>query len=166
MQIDVLADKPRAPANPLNFMDTVSKSKTIRVAIVDDHAGIRESLRMLLETEGHFELCGEAENAAQALDMIAKKKPGIAIIDISLKGAIHGLELTRQLKHLHPGLVVLVLSLHAEAQFAFGALAAGASGYLSKSEAGEYLHEALETLLSGKTYTTPEMQKKMSRARD
>ena len=147
-------------------MDSAIKSKSTRIVIVDDHAGIRASLRTLLETEGNFELCGEAENAAKALDIIASSKPDIAIIDISLKGAIHGLELTRQLKHLNPGLTVLVLSLHAEAQFAFGALAAGASGYLSKSEAGEYLHEALETILAGKNYTTPEMREKMGRARE
>ena len=147
-------------------MDAASKAKPTRIVIVDDHAGIRESLRFLLEAEGNFELCGEAENAARALDVIAEKKPDVAIIDISLKGAVHGLELTRQLKHLHPKLTVLVLSLHAEAQFAFGAIAAGAGGYLSKSEAGEFLHEALATILSGKTYATPEMREKMARARE
>ena len=146
-------------------MGAVQKSNSTRVVIVDDHAGIRESLRFLLEAEGNFELCGEAENAARALDLIAEKKPDAAIIDISLKGAVHGLELTRQLKHLHPKLAVLVLSLHAEAQFAFGAIAAGAGGYLSKSEAGEFLHEALETILAGKTYTTAEMRGKMDKAR-
>ena len=147
-------------------MDPAPKAKPTRVVIVDDHAGIRQSLRTLLESEGNFTLCGEAENAAQALDLIAREKPRIAIIDISLKGPIHGLELTRQLKHLHPKLTVLVLSLHAESQFAFGAIAAGAGGYLSKSEAGEFLHEALATILSGKTYATPEMREKMARARD
>lgn len=147
-------------------MAAASKSKSTRIVIVDDHAGIRESLRTLLETEGNFELCGEAENAAQALALIAANRPDIAIIDISLKGAIHGLELTRQLKHLHPDLIVLVLSLHAEAQFAFGAIAAGAGGYLSKSEAGEHLHDALATILSGKTYATPEMRAKMKRAKE
>ena len=146
-------------------MAAATTSKCTRLVIVDDHAGIRQSLRALLETEGDFEFCGEAENAAQALDVIAKQKPDIAIIDISLKGAVHGLELTRQLKHLHPKLAVLVLSLHAEAQFAFGAIAAGAGGYLSKSEAGECLHEALETILAGKTYVTAEMREKMEKAR-
>ena len=146
-------------------MAAKSPTKSIRLVIVDDHAGIRQSLRALLESEGDFAICGEAENAAQALDVIAKQKPDVAIIDISLKGAVHGLELTRQLKHLHPKLAVLVLSLHAEAQFAFGAIAAGAGGYLSKSEAGEYLHEALETILAGKTYATPEMRGKMESAR-
>lgn len=146
-------------------MEPATKTKATRLVIVDDHAGIRASLRTLLESEGNFDLCGEAENAAKALDLIAEEKPEIAIVDISLKGAIHGLELTRQLKHLHPDMSVLVLSLHAEAQFAFGAIAAGAGGYLSKSEAGEYLHEALATIFSGKSYVTPEMSEKMSRAK-
>ena len=146
-------------------MEPSSKAKATRLVIVDDHAGIRASLRTLLESEGNFDLCGEAENAAKALDLIASEKPDIAIIDISLKGAIHGLELTRQLKHLHPDLAVLVLSLHAEAQFAFGAIAAGAGGYLSKSEAGEFLHEALTAILGGQTYVTPEMREKMGRAK-
>ena len=146
-------------------MPSAPPTKSTRLVIVDDHAGIRRSLRTLLECAGDFALCGEAENAAQALDVIAREKPDIAIIDISLKGAVHGLELTRQLKHLHPKLFVLVLSLHAEAQFAFGAIAAGAGGYLSKSEAGDFLHEALETILSGKTYTTAEMREKMDKAR-
>jgi DNA-binding NarL/FixJ family response regulator len=140
-------------------------AKPHRVVIVDDHAGIREGLRALLEIGDEFELCGEADNAAQALEVIASKSPDIAVIDISLKGAVHGLDLTRQIKKLHPATAVLVLSLHAEAEFAAGALAAGASGYLSKSEAGEFLPEALQVIMEGGTFTSIEMQEKIARAR-
>jgi DNA-binding NarL/FixJ family response regulator len=140
-------------------------SKPVRVVIVDDHPGIRQGLRAMLELCGDYALCGEAESAAQALDIIASEKPDVAIVDISLKGSMHGLELTRQLKSLHPEVSVLVLSLHGEAEFAEGAIAAGASGYLSKSEAGEFLPDALQAILGGEIYATPEMQAKMARAK-
>lgn len=149
----------------ISYMNTPQSSKPVRVVIVDDHPGIRQGLRAMLEG-GEFELCGEAENAAQALNVIAAESPDIAIIDISLKGAVHGLELTRQLRHLHPSVAVLVLSLHAEAEFAVGAIAAGAGGYLSKSEAGEFLPEALRAILSGNTFATPEMRERMTSSRD
>jgi DNA-binding NarL/FixJ family response regulator len=146
-------------------MNAPPDSKLIRVVIVDDHPGIRQGLRAMLETAGEFELCGEAENAAQALDVIAAAAPDVAIVDISLKGAVHGLELTRQLKHLHPQLAVLVLSLHGEVEFAAGAIAAGAGGYLSKSEAGELLPEALHAILRGEAYASPEMRARGALAR-
>jgi len=132
---------------------------------VDDHPGIRQGLRAMLELSGDYALCGEAESAAQALEIIDCERPDIAIVDISLKGPMHGLELTRQLKRDHPEVAVLVLSLHGEAEFAEGAIAAGASGYLSKSEAGEFLPDALRTILGGETFATPEMRAKMTRAK-
>ena len=141
-------------------MPAPAESKVVRVVIVDDHAGIRQGLRAMLEADGEFALCGEAENAAEALDVVAAAVPYVAIIDISLKGSVHGLELTRQLKHLHPELAILVLSLHVEVEFASGAITAGAGGYLSKSEAGELLPEALHAILRGETYASPEMRAK------
>jgi DNA-binding NarL/FixJ family response regulator len=85
----------------------MAHSKPVRVVIVDDHPGIRQGLRAMLELCGDYALCGEAESAAQALDIIASEKPDVAIVDISLKGSMHGLELTRQLKSLHPEVSVL-----------------------------------------------------------
>ena len=137
-----------------------SSSSAARVVIVDDHPGIRQGLRAMLEPNDLFELCGEAENALEALGVVEQVRPDIVVVDIALKGPTHGLELTRMLRKQHPEIAVLVLSLHGELEFATGAIAAGAGGYLSKAEAGERLHEALATVLRGETYMSPEMRQR------
>ena len=118
-----------------------------RVALVDDHPWIRKGLRSLLGTEEGFEVCGEAEDAQGAIDLVAAAIPDLAIIDISIKGAIDGIELTRKLKAAHPHLLVLTLSLHAEAEYEARALAAGASAYLTKSDVSISLFDTLRRIV-------------------
>jgi DNA-binding NarL/FixJ family response regulator len=121
-----------------------------RIVIIDDHPWVRLGLRSLLEGEGDFQVCGEAEDALQALAMVGELKPQIAIVDISLKGKIDGIELTGMIRECHPEVAVLVLSMHAEPKYAVRALAAGASAYISKSEAPEHLIETLYTILEAR----------------
>jgi len=101
-------------------MSSKSKSKASarkRILIVDDHPMMREGLRQLVGQQPDLEVCCEAENAAMALQIAEKGRPDLAIVDISLKES-SGLELIKDLRIRHPGLPVLVLSMHDESLYA------------------------------------------------
>lgn len=137
--------------------DTNTTPKPIRIVIVDDHPWIRLGLSGLLDADGGFTICGEAEGSAQAVELINQILPDIAIVDISLKGGMDGIELTGALKRQNPQVAVLVLSMHAELRYATRALAAGAAGYMTKGEASAMLPGALRRIMKGETYLSPEV---------
>ena len=106
---------------------SVSKSnkQKRRIFLVDDHPLVREWLTHLINQQPDLEVCGEAENAADALRGIAATKPTLAVIDISLKAA-SGVELVKDLRIQHPSVAPLVLSMHEEELYAERAMRAGA----------------------------------------
>ena len=111
-----------------------SPPKPIRVVIVEDHRMFREQLAHLIGKAEDMEVCGEADNVRDGLDLIKANQPSIAIVDISLKGS-SGLELLKELRAQSIDLPVLVLSMHEESMYAERALRAGANGYITKHEA-------------------------------
>lgn len=124
------------------------RSSLIRVLVVDDHPWVRKGLLALLATEQEFEVCGEAEDAHGAIALVEARQPDLAIIDISLKGDMDGIELTKQLKASHRDLIILVLSLHAEAEYKARALEAGASAYLCKTGVNDFLFDTLRSIMA------------------
>src|ERR1700736_4519123 len=122
--------------------------KKERVVIVDDHPLFRERLSELINHELDMEVCGEAENAQQAIDLIRNTAPDLAIVDITLKGS-NGLELIKSIKALPIGVPVLVLSMHEESLYAERALRAGASGYITKHQAADEVLSAIRRVLAG-----------------
>ena len=133
----------------------------IRVLIVDDHAILRSGLRVLLSDEFHGAAFGEASNARQALEQLRKEKWDVALLDISLPGK-SGLELLKEFKAARPKLPVLILSAHAEDQFAVRVLKAGAGGYLTKESAPEELAKAIRKVLAGGQYVSPALAEKLA----
>ena len=127
--------------------DNIAAKKTKRVFIVDDHPWVRLGLAWLLEHAEEFEVCGEAEDSEGAMERIAGSGPDVAIVDISLRGAVDGIELTRMLKREHPELPIVILSMHGESEYAAYALSAGASAYVEKTEAPEILALTLRNVL-------------------
>ncbi len=105
-----------------------------RIVIVDDHPLFRKGLEQLIHSDGAFAVCGEAGNASEAMDVIRKLDPDLAIVDISLPGA-NGIELIKNIRAEFPKLPILVLSMHDESLYALRALRAGAEGYVMKHEA-------------------------------
>ena len=103
------------------------------VFIVDDHPFVREGLTDLINRQNDLIVCGEAKHSAEAIDGIAKERPDVAIIDISLTNE-SGLELIKHLAKQFPQVAVIVLSMHDEALYAERALRAGARGYVMKHE--------------------------------
>lgn len=144
-------------------MNTVAKNAGAtprRVFVVDDHPLIREGLAAQLANQPNMVLCGEAEDVAEAIARTAEAEPDLVIVDISLKNG-NGIDLVKRLKAKDPSLVILVWSMHPENLYAERALRAGARGYVSKSKSANEIMEAVQTVLDGKTYLSPEMSEKL-----
>src|SRR3954453_20586009 len=105
-------------------MSALPNEKRRRVVIVEDHPMFREQLRLLIDQEDDLVVCGEADNARQALQIITAARPQLAIIDISLKGS-GGLDLLKDLRSHEVDVPALVLSMHDESLYAERALRAG-----------------------------------------
>ena len=130
--------------------------KKERVVIVDDHPLFRERLSQLINQELDMEVCGEAEDAQQAIQLIRNESPDLAIVDITLKGS-SGLELIKSIKALPLGVPVLVLLMHDESLYAERALRAGATGYITKHEAADQVLLAIRRVLAGQVYLSEKM---------
>ncbi|MFZ0503581.1 MAG: response regulator transcription factor [Chthoniobacterales bacterium] len=134
----------------------VEKAKKTRILIVDDHPMTRAGLVHLINHQPEMVVDGEAEDAAQALDLLASKRPDLMLIDITLPGK-SGLELIKDVKAMHPDLPMLVLSMHDESLYADRVLRAGARGYITKHEGGDKLMGAIRHVLSGRIYVSESM---------
>ena len=124
-----------------------------RLLLVDDHAVMRHGLAAIINEEPDLHVCGEAESAPQALELLAATPVDVAVVDISLKGS-DGLELIKQVSVLYPHVQSLVLSMYDESVYAERALRAGARGYVRKAEAAETVMTAVRRILRGETYVS------------
>lgn len=127
-----------------------------RIVIVDDHPLFRKGLEQLIHSDGAFAVCGEAGNAAEAMDVIRKLDPDLAIVDLSLPGA-NGIELIKNIRAEFSKLPILVLSMHDESLYALRALRAGAQGYVMKHEAMANVVKAIHEVFSDRPYLSPAM---------
>jgi DNA-binding NarL/FixJ family response regulator len=127
-----------------------------RLLIVDDHPLFRKGLEELIHSDPDFAVCGEASNAAEAMEVIRKLNPDMAIVDLSLPGA-NGIELIKNIRAEFPRLPILVLSMHDESLYALRALRAGADGYVMKHEAMANVVQAIHEVFNGRPYLSPAM---------
>lgn len=126
-----------------------------KVIIVDDHPVTRDGLAMRIEREADLEVCGEACDINDALKIISRTNPDLAVIDVSLETG-NGIELVKEIKVRFPKVRMLVWSMYEESLYAERALKAGASGYINKKNVRETIIEAIRTVLSGNVYLSPE----------
>ncbi len=136
------------------------KDNRKRILLVDDHAVVRYGIAQLINQQSDLVVCGEQEDAANALTAIGKLKPDLVIADISLKDS-SGLELMRNIKAQYNGLPVLVVSTHDESVYAEIAFRAGALGYLMKGSALDKIVSAIRRVLSGNIYVSDALAAKM-----
>jgi DNA-binding NarL/FixJ family response regulator len=120
----------------------------IRVLLADDHQIVRDGLRRILASQADLEVAGEAADGDEALALVRAHDYDVAVLDLSMPG-LSGLDLVKRLKLEKPKLRLLVLSMHAEQQYAVRALKAGASGYLTKDSASAQLIGALRKVAAG-----------------
>ena len=118
---------------------------TLRILIVDDYEVVRRGIRTLIEGQPGWEICGEANTGPAAVDAAARLEPDLVILDLGLP-ELHGLEVTRRIRHRRPETEVLVLTMHASEELIRQVLRAGAHGYVLKSDAGEHLIAAVRSL--------------------
>jgi DNA-binding NarL/FixJ family response regulator len=131
-----------------------------KVLIVDDHPMMREGLAQLIGNDPLLAVCGEAGDAREALEKIASQKPDLVLTDITLPGK-NGLELIKDIQALHPGVLVLVISMHDESLYVERVLRAGARGYIMKQEGGKKIALAIRHVLEGQIHVSEKMSSKI-----
>ena len=128
--------------------------KTLKVIIADDHMIVRDGLRSLLERQPDMEVVAEAENGRMALKLVKELSPDVVIMDIGMR-ELNGIDATRQIVKMSPGVKVLALSMYSDKRFIKGMLKAGASGYMLKDSAFKELIDAIRVIVENKIYISP-----------
>jgi DNA-binding NarL/FixJ family response regulator len=125
-----------------------------RVLVADDHELVRHGLRRLIEDDGRWDLVGEATDGQVAVELAARQRPDVAVLDYAMP-RLNGLEATRRIRADLPNTEVLILTMHDSELLVREVLEAGARGFILKSDAGRLLVQAIETLLEHKPFFTP-----------
>jgi DNA-binding NarL/FixJ family response regulator len=133
---------------------------SISVLLADDQALLRRGFRMILEAEGDFEIAGEAEDGASAIALARLVRPSVVLMDIRMPNT-DGIEATRQIIAADPAVRVLVLTTFDLDDYAFGALRAGASGFLLKDVRPAELVTAIRTVASGDAVVSPRVTRRL-----
>jgi len=123
----------------------------VRILLADDHVVVRSGLRTFLEARAGFSICAEASNGRDAVDLAVRKKPDVAILDITLP-VLNGVEATRQIRKGVPETEILIFTARVTEDLVREALYAGARGYLLKSEADDQIIKAIESLARHHAY--------------
>jgi RNA polymerase sigma factor (sigma-70 family) len=123
----------------------------IRVLVADDHAIIREGLRVMLGNQLDMEVVGIAANGREAIRLVDEVEPDVAVMDISMP-ELNGIEAIQQMLPRHPHLNVVVLSIHETKPYVYRTLKAGAKGYLIKETAGLEVLDAVRAVHRGERY--------------
>ncbi len=128
----------------------------MRILIADDHGIVRQGLRALLEEEGGFEIVGEAEDGSEVVELAAKLRPDVIIIDVSMP-KVNGIEATRLIIEKTPSAKIVALSTYSKRSFVAEMLKAGALGYVLKSYLFDELIRAIHTVADNKHYLSPQI---------
>lgn len=139
---------------------STSTGARIKTFIVDDHAVLRQALRLLLETHSEIEVVGEATNGREAVDLAERCKPDVVLMDMVMPG-LNGLEATRQLRKRLPSAKVLILTGYVEDEQILAALRAGAAGYVVKRSDVSELLLAIQAVHRGNTYFSSSISETM-----
>lgn len=132
----------------------------IRVGLVDDQAMVRVGLKMILESEGDIEVCCEAANGEDAVALAASHTPDVILMDIRMPG-MDGLAATVEVLKATPSSRVVILTTFDDDEYLYGALRAGASGFLLKSADGDTLVNAVRIVAGGEALLAPEVTRRV-----
>ena len=133
--------------------------KPIRVLIADDHALVRAGIRALVEKIEGIVVVGEAGKGSEAMKMIRELKPGLMLLDITMPDG-SGFDVLDFVTKRSPDMKVIVLTVHEAGEYAIRALREGAAGFLPKSAASTELEQAIQTVMKGEIYISPETSRK------
>jgi DNA-binding NarL/FixJ family response regulator len=135
----------------------------IRVLVADDHAVVRQGLRLILSETPDIVVGGEAATAHDVRRLVREEAWDVMVLDINL-GGVSGIELIGEIHQLRPRLPVVVLTMYSEEQYAVRAIKAGAAGFLTKESAPDKLIEAVRKVASGGRYVGPELAEVLASA--
>ncbi|AKQ58163.1 response regulator [Bordetella hinzii] len=138
-----------------------------RILLIDDHALVRDGLKLHLESHPWLTVVGEADNALAALDLLAScpphELPDLVLLDLYMRG-IDGLDLAKLLHERYPQIAVLILSMHDNVEYMLQAVRAGARGYLLKDEPAEDILAAIEAVSAGRNYFSARVATKLAQS--
>ena len=131
-----------------------------RLLLVDDHPVVLDGYRLMINAQPDLEVCATAANVADALALVTRERPDLVLADLTMPGR-GGLDLIKDLVVLHPGIRVLVCSMHDEMLYAERALHAGAKGYLTKDSPGTVMLAAIRRVLAGGIYVSDRLAERV-----
>lgn len=123
----------------------------IRIVIADDHEIVRAGLKQIISDDNDMEVIGESNNGEKLIELVKKNDYDVVLLDLKMSG-LSGIEVIKHIKAIKPELPIIVLSMHAEDQYAVRTIKAGASGYVTKETAAENLITAVRKVVSGGKY--------------
>jgi DNA-binding NarL/FixJ family response regulator len=132
----------------------------ISILLADDHAVVREGTKELLEREADLEVVAEASDGRAAVEMVIQQRPDVVVMDFAMPG-LNGIEATRQIKAIAPGVAVLVLTAYDSDQYIFGFLEAGAAGYLLKDVHIDEVITAIRAVHAGESVLHPAIARRV-----
>jgi len=133
---------------------------SITVFLADDHAVVRDGLRVLLEAQPDIRVVGDAANGREAVRQLVRLRPDVAVIDIAMPD-LNGIEATQQIGEVCPSTQIIILSMHSTTEHIFRALQAGACGYLLKESAGIEVVNAVRTVHAGHRYLSQKISDRL-----
>jgi DNA-binding NarL/FixJ family response regulator len=131
----------------------------VRVLIADDHALVRAGIRALVEKIEGMVVVGEAGKGSEALELVRELRPDLMLLDITMPDG-GGFEVLEQVTKNYPEIKIVVLTVHEAGEYAIRALREGAAGFLPKSAASTELEQAIQTVVRGEVYISPETSRK------
>lgn len=135
--------------------------KGIRIVIADDHAVVREGIRAVLQATRGMDVVGEAGDGNEALELVRSLKPDLLVLDLSMPEK-PGMEVTRELRSEGLELGILVLSMHDAPEYVLEAVRSGADGYILKDAGPAELREAVQAVIDGEEYFSPQVTRQLS----
>ena len=135
-----------------------TRLKPISILLADDHNVIRRGLRMLLESQPHFTVVGEAADGVAAVEQAAALRPDVVVLDVAMP-KLPGTEAAARIAAEFPSVAIVMLSMHSDESYVLRALKAGARGYLLKDSAEGDLIDAIKVVSQGKAFFSPEVSK-------
>lgn len=138
----------------------MTENEQYKILIVDDHALMREGLKLVLEADQRFTVVGEANNGFTAVTIYRKLRPDLVIMDLSMP-QMDGQSAIREIKELDPNSKILVLTVHEADEYVFSALRSGANGFILKDSDRSELMSAIIDLLEGKPYLSPNISQQV-----
>ena len=134
----------------------------LTIALADDHAVVRQGLRLLLESDPEFVVVGEAANGVEALKLVKREKPDVLIADLMMP-VLDGLETTRRVSRMKVNTRVVILTMLSDEAYLLDALRSGASGYVAKESCGNDLFQALRDVRGGRRHLSVPLPKSFTR---